>query len=102
MSAARRSNACSKSQPHGPTAKAVGDLLKMLAANETKNVAGFNDREMSVLKMLPYMRDKQIASELSISREGVRYYLRQIYTKLNVHNRSEAVQLAQSIGLILQ
>ena len=91
-----------ESQPHGPTAKAVGDLLKMLAANETKNVAGFNDREMSVLKMLPYMRDKQIASELSISREGVRYYLRQIYTKLNVHNRSEAVQLAQSIGLILQ
>ena len=91
-----------ESQPHGPAAKAAGDLLKMLSANETKNVAGFNDREMSVLKMLPYMRDKQIASELSISREGVRYYLRQIYTKLNVHNRSEAVQLAQSIGLILQ
>ena len=91
-----------KSQPDGPAAKAAGDLLKMLAANETQNVAGFNDREMSVLKMLPYLRDKDIATELSISRDGVRYYLRQIFAKLNVRNRSEAVQLAQSIGLLPQ
>ena len=91
-----------ESQPDGPAAKAAGDLLKMLAANETKNVAGFNDREMSVLKMLPYLRDKDIATELSISREGVRYHLHRIFAKLDVHNRSEAVQVAQSIGLLPQ
>ena len=48
------------------------------------------------------LRDKQIAAELSISREGVRFHGSRIFTKLGVHNRSEAVSLARSIGLLRQ
>ena len=72
----------------------------MIANTKEKNAgAHFTDRELVVLKLLPDMRDKQIATELSISGEGVRYHLRRIFAKLGAHDRRAAVQRARSIGL---
>ena len=91
------------SHPDGPIQSAAGDLLMMIANTKEKNAAThFTDGELVVLKLLPDMRDKQIATELSISSEGVRYYLRGIFAKLGAQNRREAVQRARSIGLLPQ
>lgn len=88
-------------QPDSPYQPAIGDLLKMIAEDMDKDAgARFTDHEMAVLKLLPDLRDKQIAAELAISREGVRYHLRQIFAKLGVRNRREAVEKARSICLL--
>ena len=85
----------------GPTKSAASDLLRMLDSNnEEDEVARITDRELAVLNLLPDLRDKQIAAELSISRDGVRYHLGRIFAKLGVRGRREAVKRAQSIGLL--
>ncbi len=89
------------SQPDGPFQAAAGDLLLMISRDKRKDTAGsFTERELAVLKLLPDLRDKQIAAELSISREGVRYHLRRIFAKLGTRNRRETVQQARAIGLL--
>ena len=91
-----------ESQPDSTRQAAARDLLKMIDANEKQDATGLSRREMTVLKLLPDLRDKQIAAELSITREGVRFHVSRIFTKLGVHSRSEAVSLARSIGLLPQ
>ena len=91
-----------ESDPDSAHQAAARDLLKMIGANEQKDGTGLSGREMTVLKLLPDLRDKQIAAELSISREGVRFHVSRIFSKLGVHSRSEAVSLARSIGLLRQ
>ena len=91
-----------ESDPDSARQAAARDLLKMIGASEQKDGTGLSGREMTVLKLLPDLRDKQIAAELSISREGVRFHVSRIFSKLGVHNRSEAVSLARSIGLLPQ
>jgi len=91
-----------ESQPDSTRQAAARDLLKMIDANEKQDATGLSRREMTVLKLLPDLRDKQIAAELSITREGVRFHVSRIFAKLGVHSRSEAVSLARSIGLLRQ
>lgn len=87
-------------RPDSTRQAAARDLLKMIDADEKKDASGLSVREMTVLKLLPGLRDKQIAAELSISREGVRFHVGRIFAKLGVHSRGEAVSLARSIGLL--
>ncbi|MYH69452.1 MAG: hypothetical protein F4147_04915 [Gammaproteobacteria bacterium] len=91
-----------ESQPDSTRQAAARDLLKMIDAGEKEDATGLSKREMTVLKLLPDLRDKQIAAELSITREGVRFHVSRIFAKLGVHSRSEAVSLARSIGLLPQ
>ena len=91
-----------ESQPDSTRQAAARDLLTMIDANEKQDATGLSRREMTVLKLLPDLRDKQIAAELSITREGVRFHVSRIFAKLGVHSRSEAVSLARSIGLLPQ
>ena len=91
-----------ESQPDSTRQAAARDLLKMIDDNEKQDATGLSRREMTVLKLLPDLRDKQIAAELSITREGVRFHVSRIFAKLGVHSRSEAVSLARSIGLLPQ
>ena len=89
------------SHPEDSILSAVGDLLKLLGRNDEQNaIVRFSDREMAVLKLLPNLRDKQIADQLSMSRDGVRYHLRRIFVKLEVNDRNEAVRTARAIGLL--
>lgn len=91
-----------ESQPDSTRQAAARDLLEMLDADEKKDATGLSNREMTVLKLLPDLRDKQIAAELSITREGVRFHVSRIFAKLGVHSRGEAVSLARSVGLLRQ
>jgi LuxR family maltose regulon positive regulatory protein len=59
------------------------------------------DREQEILRLLAtHLTSTEIADELIISPNTVRYHIKNIYGKLNVHNRSAAVERAAEIGLI--
>jgi LuxR family maltose regulon positive regulatory protein len=58
-------------------------------------------REMEVLKLLAEgCADKQIAERLVIARETVHKHLKNIYGKLGVHSRTEAIARAREMGLV--
>ncbi|MGE5122989.1 MAG: LuxR C-terminal-related transcriptional regulator, partial [Acidobacteriaceae bacterium] len=58
-------------------------------------------REMDVLRLLAQgFPDKKIAESLVIARETVHKHLKNIYGKLDVHSRSEAIARAREAGLL--
>ena len=61
----------------------------------------YTTREIEVLERLRRgERDKEIASHLGITSNGVRYHLRNIFRKLGVSGRVDAVTRARSLGVI--
>jgi LuxR family transcriptional regulator, maltose regulon positive regulatory protein len=60
-----------------------------------------SERELQVLRLLDSPRtSEEIARELFVSVSTVRTHVRNIYGKLNVHGRIEAIQKAREISLI--
>ena len=70
-------------------AKEDGDGLDMLSARERDVLRG----------MVEGKRGGQIAQELMISTDTVRTHIRNIFAKLDVHSRLEAVHVARAAGL---
>ena len=61
----------------------------------------FSPRELEVLSGLRNgLRNKEIATRLGITDEGVRYHLRNIYRKTGVGKRRDVVRYAESIGVL--
>ena len=57
-------------------------------------------RELEVLRLLPTrLTQKEIARELFVSQNTLKFHLRLIYRKLGVHGRDEAVVVARKRGL---
>jgi LuxR family maltose regulon positive regulatory protein len=60
-----------------------------------------SEREMEVLRLLiTHLSRKEIADQLCVSPNTVRFHLKNIYTKLGVHSRSDAVQRAEELDLL--
>jgi len=60
-----------------------------------------SDREMEVLHFLnTQLSSTEIAQELSISANTVRFHIKNIYGKMNVNRRADAVQLAKNLGIL--
>jgi LuxR family transcriptional regulator, maltose regulon positive regulatory protein len=54
-----------------------------------------------VLRYLPtHLTALEIANELSVSTSTVKTHMRNLYAKLGVHSRAEAVQSARALGLL--
>lgn len=61
----------------------------------------FSDRELEILGLLAEgYTNKQIAQELFLSDETVKWYNKQIFSKLGVHNRTQAGIKAREVGLL--
>jgi LuxR family maltose regulon positive regulatory protein len=58
-------------------------------------------RELEVLSLLmQHQTDQEIARELYVSLNTVRSHTKHIYSKLNAHNRRQAVKKARELGLV--
>ncbi len=59
------------------------------------------ERERAILERLSTgQSDRQIAADLFLSPNTIRWYNRQIYTKLGVSNRTQAIAQARALGLL--
>jgi LuxR family maltose regulon positive regulatory protein len=95
---------------------AVGYAGKLLAALEedTDNkprggkptsspalIEPLTKRELEVLRLLTtHLPSTEIAKELVISPNTVRSHIKRIYSKLNVHNRRDAIRRAEELNLL--
>lgn len=67
----------------------------------TRMVEPLSRREMEVFKLLTQgCSDKKIAESLIIARETVHKHLKNIYEKLGVHSRTEAIARGRELGLL--
>lgn len=85
-------------------ASSVTERLAALATGQaTKNgndLSELNEREREVLQQLVRgARNKEIAAELFITTKTVEYHLSNIFAKLGVSNRTEAVRVALQNGM---
>jgi two-component system, NarL family, response regulator LiaR len=84
----------------------LGEILRELredvkrAQRQDDSLAMLSRREREVLlAMVDGKRGGQIARDLTISTDTVRTHIRNIFAKLEVHSRLEAVRIARAAGL---
>ncbi|MGD8530583.1 MAG: LuxR C-terminal-related transcriptional regulator [Syntrophobacterales bacterium] len=89
----------------GPSPRAVSPSpLHPLSTSPSAQplVEPLTNRESEILELLAQRRqNKEIAEKLFVSAETVKSHLKNIYGKLNVTNRREAVTRARSLGILL-
>lgn len=60
-----------------------------------------SEREQTVLRLLAAgLSNQDIAQELVVAQSTVHWHVKNIYSKLNVHNRTQATLMARELGLI--
>jgi LuxR family maltose regulon positive regulatory protein len=97
------------SRVHTTHASLISEILSLLAGRtpaarpedgEPLREA-LSETELRVLRYLPTnLRGPEIASELFVSLNTIRAHLRNIYAKLGVHSRADAVKRARELGLL--
>jgi LuxR family maltose regulon positive regulatory protein len=79
----------------------VADGRRISSSTPSPLVEPFSEREMEVLRLLiTHLSSTEIAQALFIATSTVRSHIKNIYAKLNVHSRKEAVERAQDLGLL--
>ena len=69
--------------------------------NDSAKAAGLTERERSILEALAKGKSNdEIAKELWVTQQTVKFHLTNIYRKLGVKNRTEATRLAYQRGLV--
>lgn len=87
---------------------AVGDVTAERVSQRQHQAAplsfmreSLTEREEAVLRLLPtHLSSSEIAERLVVAPSTVRTHIKNIYSKLQVHSRDEAVQRARNLGLL--
>ena len=77
-------------------------VLALLRATEKRAGAGvprLSPREREVLERLD-ARDADVGAALGLTTDGVRYHVKKIFRKLDVHDRHEAQRRARELGIL--
>lgn len=78
-----------------------GDVSSAKEIEAQPLVEPLSKRELDVLRLLPTnLTTPEIAAEMVIGVNTVRTHIKNIYSKLQVHKRTEAVRRAQELGLL--
>jgi LuxR family maltose regulon positive regulatory protein len=97
------------SQLRGTHASLISEILNLLSGHAPTPRRGdaaplqeaLSAAELRVLHYLPTnLRGPEIASELFVSVNTIRTHMRNVYAKLGVHTRAEAVKRARELGLL--
>ena len=86
-----------------PDSSSRGTALSLLAPMRVPDDLRdpvLSEREQQVLERIEGQQDKQIAIALGLTAHGVRYHLRNLFAKLGVQDRVDAVRRAKELGLI--
>ena len=91
--------------PHdAPIAAAAVELRRALEKPDkptgSKAVPALTNGELEVLKRLEFQSDNEIAKDLNLTYDRVRYRVRGLFSKLDARGRSNAVQRARSLGIL--
>ena len=79
----------------------VGRGRTLFEPQESTAVLGLSERERTVLELMASgATNPEIAAQLHLSRHTVKEHTSAVYRKLEVRNRTEAVQRAQRLGLV--
>ena len=88
----------------------VAEILGLLAGNDARAsgrraarplLEPLSESEIRVLRYLPtHLSAPEIARELYVSTNTVKTHMRNLYAKLGVHSRTEAVEAARALGLL--
>ena len=90
-------------------ASLIAEILNLLSghtpAARAKDAAPLqeplSESELRVLRYLPTnLRGPEIAAELFVSLSTIRTHMRNVYAKLGVHSRADAVKRARELGLL--
>ena len=81
----------------GEAAEAL--LMSMGSADATPALV-LSERELAILERLDTLTDKAIAADLALTPSGVRYHLRNLFSRLGAKSREEAVRRAREAGLV--
>ena len=86
----------------GLARKLLGEYARPPAAREDAFVGLITDRERQVLELLVQgvTSNRELAERLVVSENTVKYHLRNILSKLHLHNRAEVVAYALRHGLV--
>jgi len=80
-----------------PSAEAVAQT----AAKTTKMIEPLSERELEVLRLIAQgLSNQEIAQRLFLSINTVKWHTSNIYGKLEVKNRTQAVAQARELGII--
>jgi LuxR family maltose regulon positive regulatory protein len=75
--------------------------LNKLAIEDDALVENLSERELYVLRLIAAgLSNKKIMEELFLSLSTVKTHIRNIYSKLNVHSRTEAIIKARELNLL--
>lgn len=89
--------------PFEPDTEAIAQIQQAVGTLGAERYFGVSPREMEVLRLTQKGHQyHEIAVELDISDGTVRNYLSRIYEKLGVGNKTEAIQKAIEIGLLIE
>jgi LuxR family maltose regulon positive regulatory protein len=81
--------------------KALVDTGLFQPGNPTHLTDPLNSREIEIISLIATgLSNQEIADQLVIAVSTVRWYVKRIYRKLNVHNRTQAAYKARSLGFL--
>ena len=87
--------------PSAQTEKLSMILAPVTADNAQGIGSALTDGEMELLERLAqHQRDRQIAAELALTVDGVRYRIRNLFSKLNARSRFDTVHKARATGIL--
>ena len=73
----------------------------MTINNDYDHIEPLTDREVDILRLkVERQSNKEIANALSLSHNTVRWYISQIYAKIDVKDRSELIERVNELGLL--
>jgi len=81
--------------------KELGNKKKDIQIPSQKLIEPLSKRELQVLRLLASaLTGEEISRELFVSASTIHTHIRNIYSKLDVHGRIEAIQKAKELSLL--